>query len=120
MHYGTQAQKDFWLPGLANGKEVPCFALTGPEAGSDAGAIPDKDRLQGMHKGEEVLGIASTGTSATSPWRRVPPCWGWRSSSMTRKLLGDKEEIGITCALIPTSHPGVRVGDRHYPMGLAF
>jgi alkylation response protein AidB-like acyl-CoA dehydrogenase len=52
MHYGTQAQKDFWLPGLANGKEVPCFALTGPEAGSDAGAIPDKgDRLQGDAQG---------------------------------------------------------------------
>ncbi|WP_429183747.1 acyl-CoA dehydrogenase family protein, partial [Aeromonas veronii] len=58
MHYGTQAQKDFWLPGLANGKEVPCFALTGPEAGSDAGAIPDKGIVcKGMHKGEEVLGI---------------------------------------------------------------
>ena len=58
MHYGTQAQKDFWLPGLANGKEVPCFALTGPEAGSDAGAIPDKGIVcKGMYKGEEVLGI---------------------------------------------------------------
>ncbi len=69
MHYGTQAQKDFWLPGLANGKEVPCFALTGPEAGSDAGAIPDKgSSARGCTRVKRCWVFASTGTSATSPW----------------------------------------------------
>ncbi|MGN4988896.1 acyl-CoA dehydrogenase [Aeromonas sp. 97A] len=122
MHYGTQAQKDFWLPGLANGKEVPCFALTGPEAGSDAGAIPDKGIVcKGMHKGEEVLGIRLN-------WNKRYITLAPRATVLglafklydPEQLLGDKEELGITCALIPTSHPGVRVGDRHYPMGLAF
>lgn len=122
MHYGTQAQKDFWLPGLANGKEVPCFALTGPEAGSDAGAIPDKGIVcKGMYKGEEVLGLRLN-------WNKRYITLAPRATVLglafkmydPDKLLGDKEEIGITCALIPTNHPGVRVGDRHYPMGLAF
>ncbi len=86
MHYGTQAQKDFWLPGLANGKEVPCFALTGPEAGSDAGAIPDKGIVcKGMHKGEEVLGIRLNWNKRYITLAPAPPCSAWRSNSMTRK-----------------------------------
>jgi alkylation response protein AidB-like acyl-CoA dehydrogenase len=57
-HYGTQEQKDYWLPRLADGTEIPCFALTGPEAGSDAGGIPDTGTVcMGMHEGKEVLGM---------------------------------------------------------------
>ncbi|MCV5388619.1 acyl-CoA dehydrogenase family protein, partial [Escherichia coli] len=57
-HYGTQEQKDYWLPRLADGTDIPCFALTGPEAGSDAGGIPDQGVVcYGMHDGEEVLGV---------------------------------------------------------------
>lgn len=58
MHYGTEEQKERWLPSLAKGKDVPCFALTGPEAGSDAGSIPDTGVVcEGLYNGETVLGL---------------------------------------------------------------
>ncbi|WP_445398203.1 acyl-CoA dehydrogenase [Zobellella sp. An-6] len=122
MHYGTQEQKDRWLPGLARGTEVPCFALTGPEAGSDAGAIPDSGVLcQGEYNGEQVLGIRLN-------WDKRYITLAPRATVLGLAfklydpdgLLGDQPELGITCALIPTSHKGVEIGDRHFPMGLAF
>ncbi|AWB67347.1 acyl-CoA dehydrogenase [Saccharobesus litoralis] len=122
MHYGTQEQKDFWLPNLSNGKDIPCFALTGPEAGSDAGAIPDKGIVcKGEYEGKEVLGISLTWNKRYITLAPVATVLGLAFKLQDPDgLLGDKEDIGITCALIPTSHPGVNIGDRHNPMGLAF
>ncbi|WP_375055033.1 acyl-CoA dehydrogenase [Zobellella sp. DQSA1] len=122
MHYGTQEQKDRWLPGLARGTEVPCFALTGPEAGSDAGAIPDSGVVcKGEYNGEEMLGIRLN-------WDKRYITLAPRATVLGLAfklydpdgLMGDNKDIGITCALIPTSHKGVEIGDRHFPMGLAF
>ncbi|MCC4265530.1 acyl-CoA dehydrogenase [Oceanimonas baumannii] len=121
-HYGTDAQKERWLPGLADGTEIPCFALTGPEAGSDAGAIPDTGVVcMGEYQGEQVLGLRLN-------WDKRYITLAPRATVLGLAfklydpdgLLGDDPEPGITCALIPTSHPGVETGDRHLPMGLAF
>lgn len=122
MHYGTEQQKDKWLPTLANGTDVPCFALTGPEAGSDAGGIPDTGIIcKGMHEGEEVVGIRLNWDKRYITLAPVATVLGLAFKLFDPdQLLGTKEELGITCVLIPTSHPGVEVGDRHFPMNLAF
>jgi hypothetical protein len=122
MHYGTQEQKDRWLPGLANGTEVPCFALTGPEAGSDAGGIPDSGVVcRGDFNGESVLGIRLNWDKRYITLAPVATVLGLAFKLYDPEgLLGGKEELGITCALIPTSHPGVQIGDRHFPMNMAF
>ncbi|MER2493934.1 acyl-CoA dehydrogenase [Catenovulum sediminis] len=121
-HYGTQEQKDRWLPGLSNGTEVPCFALTGPEAGSDAGAIPDKGIVcEQEFEGQKTLGIRITWNKRYITLAPVATVLGLAFKLYDPdKLLGEQGELGITCALIPTSHPGVKIGDRHMPMGLAF
>lgn len=122
MHYGTQEQKDRWLPGLAAGKEVPCFALTGPEAGSDAGGIPDNGIVcKGQFDGKEVIGIRLNWDKRYITLAPVATVLGLAFKLYDpENLLGDKEDIGITCALIPTSHEGVLIGDRHFPMNMAF
>lgn len=122
MHYGTQEQKDRWLPNLAAGKDVPCFALTGPEAGSDAGGIPDTGVVcKGMFGGEEVVGIRLNWDKRYITLAPVATVLGLAFKLYDpENLLGDKEDIGITCALIPTSHEGVQIGDRHFPMNMAF
>ena len=122
MHYGTQEQKDRWLPGLAAGKEVPCFALTGPEAGSDAGGIPDNGVVcKGQFEGKEVIGIRLNWDKRYITLAPVASVLGLAFKLYDpENLLGDKEDIGITCALIPTSHEGVQIGDRHFPMNMAF
>ncbi len=119
LHYGTEAQKQQWLPRLADGREIPCFALTGAEAGSDAGAIPDTGIVcEGEYDGERVLGIRLT---FAKRWITLAPVatvigLAFRLHDPER-LLGDagREDYGITCALIPASHPGVRCGERHNP-----
>ncbi|WP_233080682.1 acyl-CoA dehydrogenase [Rheinheimera soli] len=122
MHYGTQEQKDRWLPGLAAGKEVPCFALTGPEAGSDAGGIPDTGVIcKGQFEGKEVLGIRLNWDKRYITLAPVATVLGLAFKLYDpENLLGEKIELGITCALIPTSHEGVEIGDRHFPMNMAF
>ncbi|HJS13530.1 MAG TPA: acyl-CoA dehydrogenase [Rheinheimera sp.] len=122
MHYGTQEQKDRWLPGLAAGKEVPCFALTGPEAGSDAGGIPDTGVIcKGLFEGQEVLGIRLNWDKRYITLAPVATVLGLAFKLYDpENLLGEKTELGITCALIPTSHEGVEIGDRHFPMNMAF
>jgi alkylation response protein AidB-like acyl-CoA dehydrogenase len=122
MHYGTQEQKDRWLPGLAAGKEVPCFALTGPEAGSDAGGIPDTGVVcKGQFEGKEVLGIRLNWDKRYITLAPVATVLGLAFKLYDpENLLGEKAELGITCALIPTSHEGVQIGDRHFPMNMAF
>ncbi|RVT42699.1 acyl-CoA dehydrogenase [Rheinheimera sediminis] len=122
MHYGTTEQKDRWLPGLAAGKEVPCFALTGPEAGSDAGGIPDTGVIcKGQFEGKEVIGIRLNWDKRYITLAPVATVLGLAFKLYDpENLLGEKTELGITCALIPTSHEGVEIGDRHFPMNMAF
>ena len=122
MHYGTQEQKDRWLPNLANGTDVPCFALTGPEAGSDAGGIPDTGVVcKGEFDGKEVVGIRLNWDKRYITLAPVATVLGLAFKLYDPdSLLGDKAELGITCALIPTSHNGVQIGDRHFPMNMAF
>ncbi len=122
LHYGTEAQKKYWLPRLASGEEFPCFALTGPEAGSDAGAIPDSGVVcRGQWQGEEVIGIRLTWNKRYITLAPKATVLGLAFKlTDPEQLLGDKTEYGITCALIPTAHPGVEIGHRHYPMAQVF
>ncbi len=122
LHYGTEQQKDHYLPRLAGGEEIPCFALTGPEAGSDAASVPDTGIVsRGMFEGKETLGIrlnfekryitlAPKATLIGLAFRLHDP----------DRLLGGKEDIGITCALVPAKLPGVTIGSRHDPLGIPF
>lgn len=121
-HYGTAEQKDQWLPDLACGKAIPCFALTGPEAGSDAGAIPDEGIVCRQEiDGEEVLGLKLTWNKRYITLAPVATVLGLAFQMRDPDgLLGDVKNIGITCALIPTDHPGVQIGRRHNPLNMAF
>lgn len=122
MHYGTEAQKDYWLPRLSDGTDIPCFALTGPEAGSDAGGIPDKGIVcEQEFNGEKTLGVRLTWNKRYITLAPVASVLGLAFKMYDPdNLIGDEENIGITCALIPTDHEGVLIGDRHNPMGMAF
>ncbi|MBV7315253.1 acyl-CoA dehydrogenase FadE [Shewanella sp. NIFS-20-20] len=122
QHYGTQEQKDHYLPRLAKGVEIPCFALTSPEAGSDAGAIPDVGIVcKGQWQGEEVLGMRLTWNKRYITLAPVATVLGLAVKLKDPEhLLGDVEELGITCALIPTNTPGVETGRRHFPLNCMF
>ncbi|MBW8191562.1 acyl-CoA dehydrogenase [Neiella marina] len=122
MHYGTEEQKERWLPGLAKGDEVPCFALTGPEAGSDAGAIPDTGVVcKGTFNGEEVIGVRLNFAKRYITLAPVATVVGLAFKLTDPDgLIGDDKAPGITCALIPAEHPGIEIGRRHNPLGLAF
>lgn len=122
MKYGTVEQKDHWLPRLADGREIPCFALTGPDVGSDASAMPDYGVVcRGEHEGREVLGIRLNFSKRYITLAPVATVVGLAFKLHDPgHLLGEREDLGITCALIPADHPGVEIGKRHYPMGLAF
>ncbi|MCM2327111.1 MAG: acyl-CoA dehydrogenase [Lysobacter sp.] len=122
MHYGTEAQKDHYLPRLARGQEIPCFALTNPDAGSDAASIPDFGIVcKGVHDGREVLGIRLTWEKRYITLAPVATLLGLAFKLYDPdRLLGGEEDIGITLALVPTSHPGVNTGRRHNPLGCAF
>ncbi|MCC7548192.1 MAG: acyl-CoA dehydrogenase [Burkholderiales bacterium] len=122
MHYGTEAQKDHYLPRLARGLEIPCFALTGPEAGSDAGSIPDFGIVcHGEHEGRRVLGMRVTWDKRYITLGPVATLLGlaFRVRDPDRLLAG-AEDLGMTVALIPTSHPGVDIGRRHIPLNASF
>ncbi len=122
QHYGTPEQQDHYLPRLAKGLEVPCFALTSPEAGSDAGAIPDFGVVcKGQWQGEEVLGMKLTWNKRYITLAPVATVLGLAFKLKDpQHLLGDKEELGITCALIPTDVEGVETGRRHFPLNCMF
>ena len=121
-HYGTQEQKDYWLPRLADGTDIPCFALTGPDAGSDAGGIPDEGIVcYGEHEGKEVLGIRLNWNKRYITLAPVATVLGLAFKMYDPDgLMGEKKDLGITCALIPADHEGVEIGERHDPLGLAF
>lgn len=122
LHYGTEAQRNYYLPRLARGDEIPAFALTNPNAGSDAASIPDSAVVcKGLWQGKEVLGMRVT-------WEKRYITLGPICSLLglafrlydPDHLLGDTEDIGITCALVPTDTPGVNIGRRHWPLNAAF
>ncbi|MEX1258606.1 MAG: acyl-CoA dehydrogenase [Gemmatimonadota bacterium] len=122
LHYGTEAQKRYYLPRLARGEEIPCFALTGPEAGSDAAATQSVGVVcRGAYDGKEVLGMRLT-------WRKRYITLGPVATLIGLAfrlrdpdgLLGEREDLGITCALIPADLPGIEIGARHDPMGVPF
>jgi len=122
LHYGTDEQKRHYLPRLARGEEIPAFALTEPEAGSDATSQKSTGIVcKGMWEGKEVLGLRLNWAKryiTLAPYATVLGL-AFRLRD-PEKLLGGKEEPGITCALLPTNVPGVEVGLRHDPLGVPF
>jgi acyl-CoA dehydrogenase len=123
LHYGTEEQRDKYLPRLARGLEVPCFALTGPFAGSDAGAIPDHGVIcYGEFAGQgNVLGIRLTWEKRYITLAPAATLLGLAFKLYDPEgLLGGEVNRGITLALIPTDTPGVQIGRRHFPLNSAF
>jgi acyl-CoA dehydrogenase len=123
LQYGTEEQRNRYLPRLAKGLEVPCFALTGPDAGSDAGAIPDSGIIcYGEFNGEkEVLGMKVTWEKRYITLGPVATLLGLAFKLYDPdRLLGGEKDLGITLALIPTNTPGVNIGRRHFPLDAAF
>jgi acyl-CoA dehydrogenase len=119
IHYGTDEQKNYYLPRLAVGDEIPCFALTEPNAGSDAGAISangvvfkgdDGNRYLRLNWEKRYITLAAISTVLGLAFKLNDP----------ENLLGKGEELGITCALIPSNTPGIKLGERHDPLGVPF
>jgi acyl-CoA dehydrogenase len=122
LNYGTDEQKRRYLPRLARGLDIPCFALTSPLAGSDAASIPDRGVVcWGEHDGKRVLGLRVTWDKRYITLGPVATLLGlaFRAYDPDR-LVGERADLGITCALIPTSHPGVNIGRRHMPLNAVF
>lgn len=122
VRYGTEEQKQHHLPLLARGDAIPCFALTAPDAGSDAGAMPDMGIVKhGVFNGENIVGIELSWDKRYITLAPIATLLGLAIQLYDPDhLIGDKEDVGITLCLIPTSHPGVEVGARHFPMYAAF
>jgi acyl-CoA dehydrogenase len=122
LHYGTDEQKNHYLPRLAKGLEVPCFALTSPEAGSDAASIPDRGVVcKGLWQGKEVLGMRVTWDKRYITLGPIATLLGLAFRLYDPDhLLGAESDLGITCALVPTNTPGVNIGRRHLPLNAAF
>ncbi|MDD2885817.1 MAG: acyl-CoA dehydrogenase [Dechloromonas sp.] len=122
LHYGTEAQKNHYLPRLAKGIEVPAFALTSPWAGSDAASIPDSGVVcKGVYQGKQVLGMRVSWDKRYITLAPVCTVFGLAFHLYDPEgLLGDKKHIGITCALVPYDHPGVDTGRRHFPLNAMF
>ncbi|TMG85700.1 MAG: acyl-CoA dehydrogenase [Betaproteobacteria bacterium] len=122
LHYGTDEQKNHYLPRLAKGIDIPCFALTNPHAGSDAAAIPDTGIVcMGEYQGKQTLGLKISWEKRYITLGPVATLLGLAFRAYDPEhLLGDEQELGITCALIPTSHPGVNIGRRHMPLNAVF
>lgn len=129
QHYGTEEQKNYYLPRLAKGEDIPCFALTSPYAGSDAGAIPDfgvvcRGSYTDPRTGEQHNDVLGVRVSWEKRWITLAPIATVLGLAFKMYdpdgLLGDKKDIGITCALVPTEYEGVVHGRRHYPAGSVF
>ncbi len=122
MRYGTDDQKQHYLPRLASGQELPCFALTGPTAGSDASSIPDRAVIcMGTFQRKKVLGLRVTWEKRYITLGPVATLLGLAFRTFDPDhLLGEEEDLGITLAMIPTSHRGVKIGRRHFPGKQAF
>ena len=122
LHYGTEDQRSHYLPRLASGADIPCFALTGPYAGSDAGAMNDSGVIcRGQWQGEEVLGLRLNWEKRYITLGPVATLLGVAFKTYDPDhLLGEEDELGISLALIPTDTAGVEIGRRHLPLGAAF
>lgn len=122
LHYGTEEQRNHYLPRLARGDDIPCFALTGPLAGSDAGAMPDTGVIcKGEWEGKETLGLRLNWEKRYITLGPVATLLGLAFKAHDPDhLLGEEEDLGISLALIPTDTPGVEIGRRHLPLGAAF
>lgn len=122
LRYGTDEQKNHYLPRLACGEEVPCFALTSPTAGSDAGAITDYGVVcKGMWEGKEVTGIRLNWNKRYITLAPIATLIGLAFKLYDPEhLVGTKDEYGITCALIPRNTPGISIGRRHFPLNIPF
>jgi acyl-CoA dehydrogenase len=123
LHYGTEEQKSHYLPRLARGEDVPCFALTGPRAGSDAASIPDTGVVcRGTYQGKEVVGVRLNFQKRYITLAPVATVIGlaFKLYDPDRLLGGEKTDYGITCALIPRGTPGVTIGRRHFPLNIPF
>jgi acyl-CoA dehydrogenase len=120
--YGTHAQQSYYLPRLARGEEIPCFALTGPFSGSDAASMRDVGILtRGSHQGRETLGIRLTWEKRYITLAPKATLLGLAFRLLDPEHhLGRGEDLGITLALVPTNHPGVEIGQRHLPCGASF
>jgi acyl-CoA dehydrogenase len=122
LHYGTEEQKQRWLPGLASGAEVPCFALTSPRVGSDATAIVDTGVVcRGSFEGKEIVGIRLNWEKRYITLAPIATVLGLAFKLYDPDhLVGDRDEYGITAALIPTRLPGIEIGRRHFPINIPF
>ena len=122
MHYGTEEQKQRYLPGLAAGTEIPCFALTSPEAGSDAASLIDSGVVcKGKWQAKTITGVRLNWNKRYITLAPVATVLGLAFKLYDPDgLIGDKEDYGITAALIPTDTKGVTVGRRHYPLTIPF
>ena len=122
LAYGTEEQKIRWLPGLASGKEIPCFALTSPRAGSDATAITDKGVVcRGIYDGEEIIGIRLNWDKRYITLAPIATVLGLAFKLYDPDhLIGEKDKYGITAALIPTNLKGIEIGRRHFPINIPF
>ena len=117
LQFGTKAQQDYWLPRLARGEEIPCFGLTSPEAGSDAASMIDSGVVcRGMYDGQEVLGIRLNWHKRYITLGPVATVLGLAFKLHDPDhLIGERDDIGITLALVPTHLPGISIGRRHLP-----
>jgi len=117
IRFGTKAQQDYWLPRLATGEEVPCFGLTSPEAGSDAASMIDTGIVcRGTYQGKETLGIRLNWHKRYITLAPIATVLGLAFKLYDPDhLIGDREDIGITLALVPTNLPGIEIGRRHLP-----
>ncbi|AUH73494.1 acyl-CoA dehydrogenase [Legionella sainthelensi] len=122
LKYGTDEQKNYYLPRLADGREIPCFALTGPNAGSDAASIPDKGVVCHQEiNGQKILGIRLNWDKRYITLCPVATVIGLAFRLFDpENLLGRGEDVGISCALIPANTPGITKGRRHFPLNTAF
>ena len=122
LHYGSEEQKNHYLPRLASGEEIPCFALTSTEAGSDASSIIDSGIIcKGTWNGEEIIGIKLNWNKRYITLAPVATILGLAFKLYDpEKLIGEIEDYGITAALIPTNLDGVTIGRRHLPMNVPF
>jgi acyl-CoA dehydrogenase len=121
-HYGTEEQKSHYLPRLARGEEIPCFALTGPRAGSDAASIPDTGIVcRGTWQGREIVGLKLNFSKRYITLAPVATVIGLAFRMFDPDhLLSERADIGITCALIPRTTPGITIGRRHFPLNIPF
>jgi acyl-CoA dehydrogenase len=121
-HYGTKEQKDYYLPRLADGREIPCFGLTGPTAGSDATSIPDYGIVcEGDWNGARVLGVKLNFEKRYITLAPVASIIGLAFRLYDPNgLLSDEKDRGITLALVPRNTPGMDIGRRHFPLNCVF